>query len=334
MPIEFDINLVYRALTVTLILVVTYILGKITARVLKGTFKKAGIPETEIIIVASIVTYSIYFVGILVALDYIGINIVSFWIALAVGVAILGIAARSTLDNIISGYFLRTYGPFDVGDVIEIEGRIGKVKDLTPLKTVIEIQGNLVYSIPNSKVLQLEIYNFTRYKSEFPVELELEISKEADLEDARLEILDVVCSYPKISHEKPVQISIQNFTEKGVILKVLFFVPDFEIKEGAKDFVASEILKKSKTGEIMLLHSPSRQIQQNPSRSSEKIRMGTKGPKCPACDSRNWHGFLRCRICGCYFIFGKCKNCDSIRLEKCPVDQGELEFIASKKTRT
>jgi len=273
MALELDIHLLYQALTVALILTVTYVLGRIIARFFRETFKKAGIPETETIILASIVKYSAYLIGISIALGYLDIPTVSLWIALVLGVAVIGIAARSTLDNIVSGYFLRTYGPFDIGDVIEADGRMGAIKDLTLMKTVMETPEHLVYSVPNSKIVQSEIYNFTRHKSECPVELEFELSSDADLEDVKLKILDIVSSYPRISYNKPVQIYLQQFTQRGLLLKILFFVPSFEIRLGARDFVASEIQKKSQAGEIPLAYSaPRRQTSQRPSPEPERTR--------------------------------------------------------------
>jgi hypothetical protein len=59
--------------------------------------------------------------------------------------------------------------------------------------------------------------------------------------------------------------------------------------------------------------------------------MSSEEPKCPKCDSKSWHGFLHCRVCGSYFVFAKCKNCDAVRLEKCPIDNGELELIEQAK---
>jgi small conductance mechanosensitive channel len=255
MPIEFEINLLYQVLTVALILVVTYVFGWVTSKILKGTFKKAGIPETEMVTVASIVQYFIYFAGILIALNYVGIPVAYFLVALALVAAVLGISARSALDNVLSGYALRLYGTFNVGDVIEIDGRTGRVKDLTPLKTVIETAQHLSYSIPNSKVMQSNLYNFTRYKSEYPVELQLGVSEKADFEAVKLEILRIISTYPRLNPDKPVNIFIQHFMDSGVLVKVLFFVPDFKIVQGAKDFVVEEILNKSKTGKIPLLHS-------------------------------------------------------------------------------
>jgi small-conductance mechanosensitive channel len=265
MAIELDINLLYQALTVALILAVTYVFGRIIARFFRETLKKAGIPETETIILASIVRYSAYLIGISIALGYLNIPTVSLWIALVLGVAVIGISARSTLDNIVSGYFLRTYGPFNIGDVIEADGRMGAIKDMTLMKTVMETPEHLVFSIPNSKIVQSEIYNFTRHKSECPVELEFELSQDADLEDVKLKILDIVSSYPRISVDKPVQIYLQRFTQRGLWLKILFFVPSFKIRLGARDFVASEIQKRSQAGEIPVAYSPaSRQMPQNP----------------------------------------------------------------------
>ncbi len=343
MAFQLDIDLLYRSLTVILILIVTYILGRLISRFFKETFKKAGIPEVESAIVASVLKYSIYLIGITIALGYVDIPTVPLWIALTLGVAILGLAARSALDNLVSGYFLRTYGPFEVGDIVEIEGETARIKDLTPLKTILENPELVTYSIPNAQILRSEIYNYSRYRGGCPVELEFEVPNETDLENLRKEILDIIARYPKVSLEKPVRIYVKRFTEKGAMLRILFFVPNLEVKLGAKDYVASKILQKSKAGKIAMSQakdstSPSLAYEpenaepetprERPRKDETEAGESIQGPKCPTCDSVSWHGFLHCRTCGSYFIFGKCKECDHLRLEQCPVDEGELEFIA------
>ena len=255
MAIEFEIGLLYQALTVVLVLVVTYVFGWVVSNILRRTFKRAGFAETEMVTVGSIVKYSIYFAGVLIALNYLGIPVAYFLIALALVAAVLGFSARSALDNILSGYSLRLYGPFTVGDVIEVDGRTGRVKDMTPLKTMIETADRLTYSIPNSRIMQLDVYNFSRYKSDYPVELEFEVSRAGDLEAIKLELLEIVSSYPRLSLNKPVRIHIERFGGAGLMLKVVFFVPSFEIVRGARDFVAGEILEKSAAGKISLLDS-------------------------------------------------------------------------------
>ncbi len=349
MSIELNIDLLYQVLTVVLILIATYILGKIIARVFGETFKKVGISETETMLLASIVKYFTYLIGTSIALGYIDIPSFYIWIALAFGVAVFGFAARSAIGNIISGYFLRTYGPFEVGDVIEIAGRTGMVKDVTPLKTIIETVEHFTYLIPNSLAMELEIYNLMRYKNEYPVELEFEVSQQADFEEVKLKILEIISAYPKVSFEKPVGVYIKQFAGQNVLLKVLFYVPNFEIGPGAKDFVSSEILKKSKTGEMLSLQPSNNRFPDDSLKNSGGIQpmglrdkqgreeekpKGSIEPSCTACDSHKWHGFLHCEVCGSYFVFGKCGECDQQRLEKCPIDGEELEFIDSKQAET
>ncbi|MFW6110901.1 MAG: mechanosensitive ion channel family protein [Thermoproteota archaeon] len=347
MPIDFEVAILYQALTVVLILLVTYLIGRILSRFFRETFKKAGIPETQTMILASIIKYSTYLIGTSIALGYIDIPIVSLWIALVLGVAIVGFTAHSALDNLFSGYFIRTYAPFSIGDVIEMEGQMVKVKDVAPLNTIVETSNHLAYSIPNSKVMELEFFNYTQFRKECPVELNFEIVKTADLEDVKLELLEIISSHPKVSPDQPVQIYVQRFTDRGVIMKVLFFVPDFHIKSGAKDYLAEGILKKFQTGTIPLLtsndldtrkipgtpltskHFQTQSSPENQGTEYREVEVKRKGAGCPKCDSHDWYGFLRCKVCGSYFLFGKCKNCDYLRLEECPIDGGRVEFINS-----
>ena len=51
--------------------------------------------------------------------------------------------------------------------------------------------------------------------------------------------------------------------------------------------------------------------------------------RCPMCDSAEWVGYLRCRTCRRYFVSAKCKNCGSLRLKRCPLDDGELDLVPS-----
>jgi len=54
--------------------------------------------------------------------------------------------------------------------------------------------------------------------------------------------------------------------------------------------------------------------------------------KCPMCDHAEWVGYLKCRICGKYFVWARCRECGHVRLEKCPIDGGELELILPEET--
>ncbi len=54
--------------------------------------------------------------------------------------------------------------------------------------------------------------------------------------------------------------------------------------------------------------------------------------KCSMCDSTEWVDYQRCKVCGKYFVWAQCRNCGAIRLERCPLDGGELELLVSDET--
>lgn len=77
-----------------------------------------------------------------------------------VGVAV-GIAARATLANALAGIVLASAQPFRVGDVIEWDGRRGRVEDITLSYTTIRLPSANQLIVPNEVIAQSPVENFT-----------------------------------------------------------------------------------------------------------------------------------------------------------------------------
>lgn len=74
---------------------------------------------------------------------------------------ILGIAFKDITENLLASIFLSINNPFHRGDLIEIEGIVGYVQQLTIRSTIlITLEGNYV-QIPNAKVYKSNIRNYT-----------------------------------------------------------------------------------------------------------------------------------------------------------------------------
>ncbi len=136
-----------------------------------------------------------------------------------VGIAI-GFAFQNILENYLSGILLSTRNPFDIGDVIEIKGRTGKVALLTARDTVlVTLDGNHL-RIPNSMVINSELLNLTRNplrRFEFMVG----VSVDLDLAEAREIGLAALARNPGVlADPKPVML-VDNLGESTVNLKCL-----------------------------------------------------------------------------------------------------------------
>lgn len=102
--------------------------------------------------------------GIVLALEILGATALVGAVLGAAGLAglAIGFAFRDTVENYIAGILLSVRQPFAPNDLVEIEGREGKVARLTPRATIlITLDGNHV-RIPNATVFQGVLTNYTR----------------------------------------------------------------------------------------------------------------------------------------------------------------------------
>ncbi len=78
--------------------------------------------------------------------------------AIAIGV---GFGSQTVMNNFISGLILLAERPVRVGDLIEVEGHTGRITQIGPRSTHMLTATNLVIVLPNSKLLEGTLVNWT-----------------------------------------------------------------------------------------------------------------------------------------------------------------------------
>jgi small-conductance mechanosensitive channel len=130
----------------------------------------------------------IYLTGIITIIFSIP-SLQSLSVALFTGAGVVGIifglAAQSTLSNIIAGISLAMFQPFRVGDRLDIMNEYGKVADLNLRHTVIITWDNRRLIIPNSKISNEAIINWTIEDPAIIWSIDVGISYDADIDKAR-----------------------------------------------------------------------------------------------------------------------------------------------------
>lgn len=84
---------------------------------------------------------------------------------LGMGGLAIALAARSTLENVISGFILFADRPVDVGELGRFDGRVGTVEHIGLRATTIRTLDRTLMAIPNSTFVGLHLENFTRRDS-------------------------------------------------------------------------------------------------------------------------------------------------------------------------
>lgn len=94
----------------------------------------------------------IVFVGFVVALSMLEVNIGPFLAAMGAVGFIVGFALQGTLSNFAAGVMILLYRPYDLGDKVTLAGQTGVVKSMTLVSTVLRNDNQHSVVVPNSAI--------------------------------------------------------------------------------------------------------------------------------------------------------------------------------------
>lgn len=140
---------------------------------------KSDIDKDTANILEKVIAYTLYtiFVILILQISNIPIAVFSFiGAALAVGI---GLGTQTLINNLISGLILMIEKPIKIGDIIELSGQIGTVVSINARCTVISTFNNTDILIPNSKLLQEDVINWTYNDNIIRGQLEIKTEQQA-----------------------------------------------------------------------------------------------------------------------------------------------------------
>ena len=178
---ERGINIFALTLCVIIIFGV-WALSNLLRRCIKIVSQNAG-PSgiTAYKLIESFIRFAALIAAIILVLSELGVKTGSLLAGAGLTSAIIGIGAQSTVNNVLAGLFIIFEGNFNVGDIVEINGWVGVIKDISVRTTCIESYGNSrdhrnVRVINNSDFNN--IINRSKYPSRAVVDLKFGIGTE------------------------------------------------------------------------------------------------------------------------------------------------------------
>ena len=158
--------LVFQFIVIVLILIAFRFLAMLVSKVITRGLEKSKLEVSHLFREFAISTSrkAVMLFGILVALSQMGIDVGPMLAGLGVAGFVIGFALKDTLSNFASGMMILIYRPFDVGDAVEVDGVLGKVKAMTLVSTTVLTFDNQQLMIPNNNIWGNTIKNITARK--------------------------------------------------------------------------------------------------------------------------------------------------------------------------
>lgn len=182
-----------------LFLVLLITLSKLIQRVLlTRVFRHLRIAESQKFALGRFITYAIFFGGLFVGLQSLGVNLnslVVFGGALGVGV---GLGLQNVVENFVAGIVLLVEQPIRLGDRVETKDTLGDVVRIAARSTWIRTNDNVVMIIPNSDFINNAVTNWTANDPRVRISLPVGVGYNSDPEEVRKILLEAAAAHPGV----------------------------------------------------------------------------------------------------------------------------------------
>lgn len=144
-----------------------------------------------------------------------GFQTTSFIAILSAMAFAVGLAMQGSLGHFASGVMLLVLKPYRVGDLVELNDKVGVVEGIHIFNTTLRTVDNKRIFIPNGLITGEVITNISG-QGEIRVDMTYGINYDSDIDLARKIILEVAQSCPEVLKDKPVDVFVSELAESSV----------------------------------------------------------------------------------------------------------------------
>ncbi len=200
----------------TLALFFVYILSRTAGKITDAALNRNSNLSTLLKLFIKVsVRRVILIIGFIVSLTLIEINVAPVLALIGAAGLVVGLALQGTLSNFASGMLILIYRPFDVGDIIEIDGVTGTVHSMTLLSTSIKTFDNQHLVVPNNNIWGTTIVNVTGSRTR-RVDLVFGIGYGDDMVKAEKIMLDVVSRHDLVLENPAPVVKVNELADSSV----------------------------------------------------------------------------------------------------------------------
>ncbi len=211
---------IFSVLLVTLIFIFTHFLLKF---IKKNATKK--LDEERKLKFKSVFSFLNYFVFVIVAFitfPTFGINLTGIFAASAALLVGVGLALQTFFQDIISGILILADQTVHVGDIIEIDGKIGRVENIKIRTTRAVTFDNKVLIIPNHKYLTSTLFNWTENGTVLRGSVSVGVDYSSDVEKVKEILLEIADSHPHLMKNPTPNVIFKNFGDNSLDFQLIF----------------------------------------------------------------------------------------------------------------
>ncbi len=203
-------------------------------------------------ILADIAQALLFAAVVLVSLRTAGVDMSSLLTTSAILSAVLGFALQDTLGNVFAGLAIQAQQPFEIGDWVEVDGKVGQVLEISWRAMKVLTLDHVEVIVPNGALAKGTIRNFTkptpasRRNVEFSAPYDVPAERVQDAVLGALAGLELVLASPAPS------VVLSGFAESAMTYTLRYFTSDFAAASVTDSGVRDRIWHALKRADIAI----------------------------------------------------------------------------------
>jgi len=168
-----------------------------------------------------VVHYTMVVFGAVLAAQCVGLNLGAFGVMfgfLSVGI---GFGLQNVTSNFIAGLILLLERPINVGDMVSVEGHIGKVLQINIRTTVIETFDRVSIIVPNSKFIEGHVINWSHGDPKVRVHCPVGVAYGSDLKKVKEVLLRLAAEHPDVIKDPASDVLFLKFGDSSLDLDLV-----------------------------------------------------------------------------------------------------------------
>lgn len=242
---QLDEGYMYRRFILTIF--GTWIVATLAKRIIREygydlAARTEGQMDDRIVALADMsVTYIIWLIGIMIALNAIGIEITPIITTMGIAGLAIALAAQNLLSNVFGGVTITIDQLYKVGDRVEMGGVYGDVYEIKPRYTKIKTLNNTIITIPNSKVINEHIINYAVPDTTIRVKIPVGVAYGVDPKKIDEILYDIADKTPLVLREPKPLVRFIEYASSSQNFELLVWVRHYDDRHPVLDWILREM---------------------------------------------------------------------------------------------
>ena len=214
---------VFQIVVVAIVMVITWAFAKGVKKVMVNRGNISELERGRRLSVFKLLQYVLWILVFLLTLEGLGFHITLFLAGSAALLIGIGLGLQEVFKDFVSGVILLFDGTIRVSDVIEVDGVVGRVKEIRLRASELESRDGIVLIIPNSSFITGNVINWTHNRKLTRFTVVVGVAYGSDIEKVRDVLIQCASENGDIVKTPEPYVLFTDFAESQLTFTLQFY---------------------------------------------------------------------------------------------------------------